>query len=256
MRKNNRQKQDKVLSSLVGSVDELDTELGEPEKEEAAEQDTNTPVPARRRKAYFITGVAILLLAAVGLGTTIKSAIGLVNDLFSQSAIKNEFAQFVYPFVIADTPSFETTDDIPASTVVTVAIWNIILNSDLSKYPTDTGIMSVPEIDVESSAVSLYGHGIEVTHQTVGSVEAMFEYNEALKTYYVPASPMVITYSPRIAEISNEGELFTVTVEYIPPSMPSFNKEKEEVAEKVVVYTISRTSTQKTVQSAKYESAW
>lgn len=254
MKKNNKQKQDKILSSLVGSVDELDTDITESEQEETPEQEESV-APRKKRKAYFITGVAILLLAAVGLGTTIRSAIGLVNDLFSQSAIKEEFAAFVYPFVITDTPSFESLEDVPASTVVTVSIWNIILNSDLSKYPTDTGIMSVPEIDVESSAVSLFGHGINVTHQTVGSIEAMFEYNEALKTYYVPASPMVMTYSPRISKISNEGELFTVTVEYLQPSMPSFNEQKEEVAEKVVIYTISRTANQKTVKSVKYESA-
>lgn len=253
MKKNNKQKQDKILSSLVGSVDELETDITEPEQEEAPEQEA--PTPLKRRKAYFITGVAILLLAAVGLATTIRSAIGLVNDLFSQSAIKEEFAAFVYPFVITDTPSFESLEDVPASTVVTVSIWNIILNSDLSKYPTDTGIMSVPEIDVESSAVSLFGHGIDVAHQTVGSVEAMFEYNEALKTYYVPAAPMVMTYSPRIASVSNEGELFTVAVEYLQPSMPTFNEQKEEIAEKVVIYTISRTANQKTVKSVKYESA-
>lgn len=250
------QKSEKVLSSLVGSLEDIEDAL----EGDASDVETVAEAPVteyaqpmiKKRKTMFVVGLLVIAMAIVGVVSTVRAAVDTASDFFNQTALKNEFAEFVYPLVITDTPAFEKVADIPASVVVTASVWNLILNYDTSKYPTDTGIMTVSEIDIENSAASLFGQSVTVEHQTVGSIETMFEYNEAEKSYYIPAEPIVNAFTPRVSAVSNEGELYTVTVEYMSPSMFTFDEDHEETPSKTVIYTISRSAATMTVQSVKY----
>lgn len=242
-----------VLDSLEGSVDEVEEEL-EGTQEEGEESVFDPAVPMiKNRTALFALGVVTILLAIVGLITTVKFSIGVVKDIVNQTALKNEFAVFLYPMVITDGPAFEAAESAPSSVVINAAIWRIIMNGDTDKYENDGTNMTVSEIDVESSAAALFGYGANIEHQTVGLGATVFEYNAASKSYLVPLDPNYNTYWPRVTEISNVGELFTVTVEYMPPSMfATEGMDYQLEPDKIMVYTVSRTASSMTINSLRY----
>ena len=255
MKKQEKQPRSNVLDSLEGSVDEVEKELDEQEEEAEAEEAAFDPAAPmmKNRKTLFALGVITIVLAVVGLITTVRFCIGMVSDIVNQTALKNEFAVFLYPMVITDGPAFEAAENAPTSVIINAAIWRIIMNGDTDKYESDGMNMTVSEIDVESSASALFGFGINLEHQTVGVGNNVFEYNAAAKSYLVPLDPNYNTYWPRVSEISNVGELFTVTVEYMPPSMfATKGMDYEQEPDKIMVYTVSRTASSMTIQSLRY----
>lgn len=243
-----------VLDSLEGSVDEVEEELEQAEETEGEEAAFDLSAPTlKNRKVFFAVGIIIIVLAIVGLITTVRFGIGVVNDIANQTALKNEFAVFLYPMVITDGPAFEAPENAPTSVVINAAIWRIIMNGDTDKYENDGNSMTVSEIDVESSVAALFGYGVNIEHQTVGVGNNVFEYNAATKSYLVPVDPNYNTYWPRVSEISNVGELFTVTVEYMPPSMfATEGMDYQLDPDKVMVYTVSRTAAAMSIQSLRY----
>ncbi|MBD5105116.1 MAG: hypothetical protein HDT47_09705 [Ruminococcaceae bacterium] len=244
----------KILDSLQGSVDEL-----EQERDERDEQfddpdffDSSAPM-MKNKKTFFAIGLIIIILTVVGLVNTVKFTVSAVQDIANQTSLKNEFAAFLYPVVIIDTPAFDTAENAPPSVVIHAAIWRIILNGNTERYENDGSYMTISEIDVESSAVALFGYGVTIEHQTVGNGENVFEYNASSRSYNVPMETERITYWPRIRDISSVGELFSLTVEYMAPvmGMPGEADEEQE-AQKLMIYTVSRSATSMTVNSVAY----
>ena len=244
------------MDSLEGSVTEVEEELEEQEREETETEelvlDPASPL-LKNRKTFFAVGIVIIFLTIVGLVTTVRFCIGVAEDIVNQSALKNEFAVFLYPMVITDGPAFEAAENAPTSVIINAAIWRIIMTGDTDKYDNDSTNMTVSEIDVESAAAALFGFGVSIEHQTVNLGTNVFEYDPANKSYLVPLDPNYNTYWPRVSEISNVGELFTVTVEYMPPSMfATEGMDYQLEPDKIMVYTVSRSASSMTIQSLRY----
>lgn len=240
----------KVLDSLMGNVDEVEKELeGEETAETAADFDPAAPM-IKNRKIFFVVGLLVIVLSVVGLVTTIKAAVNMVNDIVNQTSLKNEFAEFIYPLVLIDTPAFDSTENIPSSVVINAAIWRIVINGNTDKYENDGQHMTISEIDVENSAAVLFGSSVKVEHQTISTGFDVFEYDSSLKSYVVPANFGKNTYWPKVSEISNVGDTFTLTVDYMTPIMGV--GEEETSAIKQMIYTISRSASAKIVRSVQY----
>lgn len=243
----------KILNSLEGSVDEVEKGLeGEAEEESAAGFDSAAHL-IKNRKTFFAVGLIVIILAAVGLVNTVKFAMNTVNDIANQTAIKEEFAEFIYPMVLIDTPAFDSAENIPASVVVNAAIWRICIYGNTEKYENDGVNMTISEIDVESSAAALFGASVKVVHQTVTSGVVVFEYDQTLKSYIVPVNMDKNTFWPKISQISSVGDTFTLTVEYMTPIMGIGSEESSSI--KQMIYTVSRNASAKTVKSVQYVTA-
>ena len=249
----------KILESLQGSVDELDQDgdiRGErPEDNEFYE--TAAPVMTNRKnkKIFFAVGIIIIILSIVGLADTVRFTVSAVRDIANQTALKNEFAEFIYPAVIIDSPAFDTAQSAPSSVVINAAIWRIILSGNTERYENDGSYMTISEIDVESSAVAMFGYGVTIEHQTVGNGDNAFEYSASGKVYRVPMETERITYWPRVTEISNVGEMFTLTVDYMTPVMGMPGETEKREPSKTMIYTVSRTASSMTLNSIAYSSA-
>lgn len=246
----------KILESLQGSVDDVEQEEESIEQLDGGEFFDPAAPMMKNKKTFFVIGIIIIALAAVGLVNTVKFTVSAVQNIANQTSLKNEFAAFIYPAVIIDCPSFDAAENAPPSAVINAAVWRIILSGNTDRYENDGGYMTISEIDVESSAVALFGYGVTIEHQTVGNGENAFEYSASNRSYSVPLETERITYWPRIRDISNVGELFTLTVEYMAPimGMPG-EAEEEQEAQKVMVYTVSRTAASMTVNSVAYYEA-
>ena len=80
-----------------------------------------------RRKLYMLFGMVVTVLAIVGLVATVNFAVDKVKAFADNTQQKNEFAKFVYPIVICDPAPFNQTIKLRSDTMITAALWDIIL---------------------------------------------------------------------------------------------------------------------------------
>ena len=171
-----------------------------------------------KRKGYLILGVLIIILAVIGLISTVSFTVDKVKAFADNTQQKTEFARFIYPVVICDPAPFGQSVKLRSDTVITAAIWDIILYEDKSKYDSDFDMIIVPELDVEQHAAKLFGTGLSIKHQSILGADVQFYYNEDIKSYRIPANPKYFTYSPYIEDITRVGESYTITVGYVSPT--------------------------------------
>lgn len=258
MEKEQRKHREHLIDAIVDSLGEaLD---GDDENDEIEEIDEffdegdegENQEPPRKINRFFVTFAALMLFfSVIGAITSVRFVAGAVNDITDKKALKDEFALFLYPVVINDPPAYESIDSLQHSTIITCAIWKIILIGNRSNYETDTGIMKIPAVDVAMSAYSLFGIK-EINHQSAGNFEAEFVYDDENNIYEVPENPLFISYSPSITDVTGVGETYTVTVDYMAPGPLSIaGIEYDNVPVKTMIYTISRAKDKMTIISIK-----
>lgn len=241
---------DDLGEALSENSEELSVEPGEIPPETEQEQEA---VAERPNKLYLVFAVFVIVMSIIGMISTVSFFSGIISNIANRTELKNELALFLYPIVAVDPPDCDTVDELPSTIVVESAIWRIILTGDNSNYEKlYNTYMYVPAIDVEFSVRSIYGNSVQIQHQTVGSMDTTFTYVESMNSYLVPINPHYAAYSPRITDVSNVGELYTVTVEYIPPSALAVEGiEFESNAQKTMVYTLSKSKNVSTLHSIK-----
>lgn len=252
------EKQNPVIRSLAGSLTEAFSE----DFTEIADEDIivceikEKPKKYSGKKAfYFMAGVLTILFAFVGLVTTIRGVIDFTQSIADNRALKTEFALFVYPAVATDIPTFDEIENLPQTTVIKAAIAKIMLLNDTSSYKSDVSTIFIPAYDIENTAKSLFGYGCVVEHQSVGLLDNRYEYNAETKTYSIPSNARIANYSPEITEISNVGDLYTLTVAYYPPSTVIEGMDIERKAGKVMTYVVSKTGDMKSIVSITFHSS-
>jgi len=261
MEKEQKKHREHLIDSIVDSFGEALNEDADEEIEVLEEMDgifedaddTREAEPARKINRGFVTAAALMLFfSVIGIITSVRFAVSAIGDIADKKSLKNEFAQFVYPVVINDPPAYDSIDTLQHTTIITCAIWKIILTGNKANYESGMGFMRVPEIDVELSARSIFGIGA-VNHQNAGNFSAEFIYDDDNKVYIIPANPRFISYSPLVTGIEQVGEVYTVTIEYIAPSPLSIaGIEYSATPDKTMVYTISRTKDRMTILSIKF----
>lgn len=253
----NKSKEPKIVTSLVGTINEVLNEdveeINEEQPEAAAEEVIAEEPKARTNKGFVALGIIIVVLAVIGLISTVNFTCNTASDIINQTALKQEIAQFVFPVVTANPPEFTDASELPSSTVINAAIWKVIFDGNTSNYETLYNYyMYVPEIDVEHAVRSLYGNGAKIEHQSIINLDYNFEYDAESKRYLVPISPRYTAYTPSISNITSVGDIYSATVEYIPVTAHIPGVEVETEPDKTMVYTISISRNVKTILSISY----
>lgn len=220
-----KKKADKKLDDSIESIRRMFDDALDERAEEIAELTKAEPEPEMpklaeggRRKGYLILGTIVIVLAIVGLISTVTFTVEKFKAFADNTQQKTEFARFIYPVVICDPAPFGQSIKLRSDTVITASIWDIILYEDKSKYESDFDMIIVPELDVEQHAAKLFGTGLSIKHQSILGADVQFFYNEEIKSYRIPANPKYFTYSPYIEDISRVGERYTITVGYVSPT--------------------------------------
>ncbi|MBQ8176003.1 MAG: hypothetical protein IJ035_03085 [Oscillospiraceae bacterium] len=195
-----------------------------------------------KRKLYMLFGVVVTLLAIVGLVSTIGFAVDKVKEFADNTQQKNEFAKYIYPVVICDPAPFNQAVKLRSDTMITAALWDIILYEDKSKYETEFDMIVVPVVDVEQHCAKLFGTGLSVEHQSVLGADIQFYYDETIKSYRIPSNPKYFTYSPYVEEITRVGERYTLLVGYVSPTPAwlTLDENDEPVSDKYMEYVVSK----------------
>ncbi len=220
-----KKKPEKKLDESIESIRKMFDDALDEQSEELAELTMAEPEPEMpdlgkggKRKGYLILGALIIILAVIGLISTVSFTVDKVKAFADNTQQKTEFARFIYPVVICDPAPFGQSVKLRSDTVITAAIWDIILYEDKSKYDSDFDMIIVPELDVEQHAAKLFGTGLSIKHQSILGADVQFYYNEDIKSYRIPANPKYFTYSPYIEDITRVGESYTITVGYVSPT--------------------------------------
>ncbi len=233
---------DDALSENAADMAELVTEEISPEMPAVTPSGT---------KKYFVLGVIVCIFTVIGIISTLSFSFDKIKAFADNTQQKNEFAKFIYPIVICDPAPFDQSVKLRNDTLITAAIWDIILYEDKSKYERDFDYIVVPELDVEKHVTHLFGEGLRFEHESILNTEVKFYYEEEKNSYRIPANPRYFTYSPYIESIERVGERYTLTVGYVSPSPAwlTLTSDEEPTPEKYVEYVVSKRGDEYTLMS-------
>lgn len=244
-----------VLDELFGELG-AQTEIEEDIADLGAEEDDGTIVSENPVKHRFFFGFAIfvVIMAIIGMVASVRFVVNGIGSLMDNTSLKEEFTGFILPVVANDIAPFSNEGEISHSAKVGCAVWNILLNKDISGYKkTPDGELLIPEYDVGVSCKELFGSNSEIVHQSTGTADTRFIYSEQNHTYTCTYNMRYLSYAPGIAKMEQNGGVFTLTVEYYPPSISvvSQNIGIQTAPEKTMTYTIWRDNGKNTLMSVK-----
>lgn len=169
-------------------------------------------------KIAFLLGLVVLIFAVVGIVFTVITA---VRYFGGNDETKNEFAEYnsyLTPIAAVDIDTFDDITAADKEQLLNSAIW-LILSKDSTPdtYPYSNGYMLIPEKDVESSYISLFGPETaqKFNHMTVQGYNSIFEYDETNGVYKIPVTTISPVYTPKVTAVEQTGTSLVVTVEYL-----------------------------------------
>lgn len=245
--KSNRKKAEKtstaesIMSALDSALDEDIAEIAEFSVTKNIDDEPTIKKTGFKRNLYFIVGIAVSFMSLIGFLSCVVFFAGFITNIADNTKQKEKFAEVIYPIVIVDPAACEKTSQLPSDTVISAAIWDIILYGDISKYSEEFGMMTIPQLDIELHATSLFGSGLTFEHKTLGDASLSFYYDEVTQSYNVPASPKFFPYSPRVESIKRDGDIYKLRVGYVSPS-PAWlmNKNAEVEPDKYMEYVLTK----------------
>lgn len=247
---------EKIIDQLFGSLEqEPDIETDIAELGTGGEPEAQTVEKTGKSRFFFGFAVFVIIMAIIGCISTVRFTVQLTGSLLDNSSLKNEFAQFIFPVVVNDIAPFESADEIPDSSKISCAIWNILLNGDTKEFEVSGGMgLTIPEYNVSASCRELFGATVSLQHQTVGTAEVRFTYDEEKHSYSASKNIRYLTYSPKIIDISESSDVYTVIVGYLPPTVAAVAGVSglQAQPEKYMEYTISRWDGKDTLMSVRF----
>ena len=254
-REEKKKTSENVLDELFGELG-AQTEIEDDIADLGTEEDDGTIVAENPVKHRFFFGFAIfvVIMAIIGMVASVRFVVNGIGSLMDNTSLKEEFTGFILPVVANDIAPFSNEGEISHSAKVGCAVWNILLNKDISAYKkTADGELMIPEYDVGVSCKELFGTNSEIIHQSTGTADTRFIYSEQNHIYTCTYNMRYLSYAPGIAKMEQNGGVFTLTVEYYPPSISvvSQNIGIQSEPEKTMTYTIWRDNGKNTLMSVK-----
>ncbi len=253
--KEKNQNGEKVINELFGSLDAEDIE------DDIAELGGNDPgeaptlsEPVKKKRFFFVFAVFVIVMAIIGCISTVRFAADVTGKLLDNTSLKNEFAQFIFPMVVNDIAPFDSIDEIPNTSKITCAIWNILLTKDTTPYEDGLGGLLIPEYDVMASCKEIFGTAVVMEHQSVGTGEVRFSYDDENHLYWVQKNIRYLTYAPTIVEMDQVDGNYKLIVGYLPPSLATVSgiSGMEVSPDKYRIYTINRWDGKNTLLSVEF----
>ncbi len=216
-KKNKKQNEpQEIITMLDNAFDEDLNEIGDITDIDEDEGDDEINKP--KKKNTFLIGLFVFVMTIIGIYSSACFIVSHISDIVNNTSQKNEFAQIVYPVVICDPATFDSSVKLKNETIISAAAWDIILYDDKDKYETEFDYIIVPEVEIEQHAVKLFGTGLSITHTTISGSDVSFYYDEDLGSYRIPSNPKYFSYSPTITEIKKSNSVYTIVVGYISPT--------------------------------------
>ena len=177
----------------------------------------------QRRRGRQALGLLVTLLVIVGLVTVLRAGVGLVANLFDDTAQKQEYEDKLEGLVLFDPMPFDGIENIDDLTLREAAVWGCIYSiqetqGGFDNYNTDpdTEQLLLPSLDVDAYLAKLLGSGFKLTHRSFEMEDMTIEFDDATQCYKIPVTGSVGYYRAVVTRLFKKDGKLHVTVGYIP----------------------------------------
>ena len=179
----------------------------------------------QRRRGRQALGLLITILVLVGFVTVLRAGVGLVANLFDDTAQKQEYEGKLEGLVLFDPMPFDGIENIDDLTLREAAVWGCIYNiqetqGGFDNYNTDpdTEQLLLPSVEVDAYLARLVGPSFKLTHRSFEMEDMTIEFDESSQCYKIPVTGTVGYYRAVVTKLFKRSGQLHVTVGYIPTS--------------------------------------
>ena len=179
----------------------------------------------QRRRGRQALGLLITILVLVGFVTLLRAGVGLVANLFDDTAQKQEYEDKLEGLVLFDPMPFDGIENIDDLTLREAAVWGCIYNiqetqGGFDNYNTDpdTEQLLLPSVEVDAYLARLVGPSFKLTHRSFEMEDMTIEFDESSQCYKIPVTGTVGYYRAVVTKLFKRSGQLHVTVGYIPTS--------------------------------------
>ena len=179
----------------------------------------------QRRRGRQALGLLITILVLVGFVTVLRAGVGLVANLFDDTAQKQEYEDKLEGLVLFDPMPFDGIENIDDLTLREAAVWGCIYNiqetqGGFDNYNTDpdTEQLLLPSVEVDAYLARLVGPSFKLTHRSFEMEDMTIEFDESSQCYKLPVTGTVGYYRAVVTKLFKRSGQLHVTVGYIPTS--------------------------------------
>ena len=179
----------------------------------------------QRRRGRQALGLLITILVLVGFVPVLRAGVGLVANLFDDTAQKQEYEDKLEGLVLFDPMPFDGIENIDDLTLREAAVWGCIYNiqetqGGFDNYNTDpdTEQLLLPSVEVDAYLARLVGPSFKLTHRSFEMEDMTIEFDESSQCYKIPVTGTVGYYRAVVTKLFKRSGQLHVTVGYIPTS--------------------------------------
>ena len=179
----------------------------------------------QRRRGRQALGLLITILVLVGFVTVLRAGVGLVANLFDDTAQKQEYEDKLEGLVLFDPMPFDGIENIDDLTLREAAVWGCIYNIqetqggfDNYNPDPDTEQLLLPSVEVDAYLARLVGPSFKLTHRSFEMEDMTIEFDESSQCYKIPVTGTVGYYRAVVTKLFKRSGQLHVTVGYIPTS--------------------------------------
>ena len=179
----------------------------------------------QRRRGRQALGLLITILVLVGFVTVLRAGVGLVANLFDDTAQKQEYEDKLEGLVLFDPMPFDGIENIDDLTLREAAVWGCIYSiqetqGGFDNYNTDpdTEQLLLPSLDVDAYLAKLLGPGFKLDRKSTRLEDMTIEFDESSQCYKIPVTGTVGYYRAVVTKLFKRSGQLHVTVGYIPTS--------------------------------------
>ena len=205
----------------------------------------------QRRRGRQALGLLITILVLVGFVTVLRAGVGLVANLFDDTAQKQEYEDKLEGLVLFDPMPFDGIENIDDLTLREAAVWGCIYNiqetqGGFDNYNTDpdTEQLLLPSVEVDAYLARLVGPSFKLTHRSFEMEDMTIEFDESSQCYKIPVTGTVGYYRAVVTRLFKRSGQLHVTVGYIPTSSTddSIINQSSDTPTKYIDYLFERQS--------------
>ena len=179
----------------------------------------------QRRRGRQALGLLVAVLVLVGFVTVLRAGVGLVANLFDDTAQKQEYEDKLEGLVLFDPMPFDGIENIDDLTLREAAVWGCIYSiqetqGGFDNYNTDpdTELLLLPSVEVDAYLARLVGPSFKLTHRSFEMEDMTIEFDESSQCYKIPVTGTVGYYRAVVTRLFKRSGQLHVTVGYIPTS--------------------------------------
>ena len=205
----------------------------------------------QRRRGRQALGLLITILVLVGFVTVLRAGVGLVANLFDDTAQKQEYEDKLEGLVLFDPMPFDGIENNDDLTLREAAVWGCIYNiqetqGGFDNYNTDpdTEQLLLPSVEVDAYLARLVGPSFKLTHRSFEMEDMTIEFDESSQCYKIPVTGTVGYYRAVVTKLFKRSGQLHVTVGYIPTSSTddSIINQSSDTPTKYMDYLFTRQS--------------